>query len=205
MRITMFTGITGRTRRAAAVGAVLLAAALPLWPLCAAADPALLQHDKSQIAFVTKQMGVPVQGTFKRFDAQVAFDPKKPEAGTIALQIDIGSASLGIPMSDAELPTATWFDAASFPTARFQSNAIRGLGAGKFEVAGKLSLKGIARDITVPFVITQATARESVAVGSFAINRLDYKIGEGEWTDTSMIANPVQVNFKIVLSGLGPL
>ncbi|MDB5828603.1 MAG: YceI family protein [Variovorax sp.] len=190
------------TRRAAGVGILLLAATTML---CAAADPALLQHGKSQIAFVTRQMGVPVQGTFKQFDAQVAFDPKKPEGGTIALQIDIGSASLGVPMSDAELPTPTWFDAATFPTARFQSSAIKGLGAGKFKVAGKLTIKGIGHDVTVPFAITQAAAGESVAVGSFAINRLDYKVGEGEWTDTSMIANPVQVNFTITLSGLGPL
>jgi polyisoprenoid-binding protein YceI len=36
-----------------------------------------LVFDKSQIAFVSKQMGVPVEGTFKKFDAQVAFDPPK--------------------------------------------------------------------------------------------------------------------------------
>jgi polyisoprenoid-binding protein YceI len=44
-----------------------------------------------------------------------------------------------------------------------------------------------------------------VATGSFTIQRLDYKVGDGEWTDTSMVGNEVQVRFKFTLSGLGPL
>jgi polyisoprenoid-binding protein YceI len=32
---------------------------------------------QSEISFVSKQMGVPVEGKFTKFDAQLAFDPKK--------------------------------------------------------------------------------------------------------------------------------
>ena len=34
---------------------------------------------QSEIGFVSKQLGVPVEGKFRKFDAQIAFDPKKPE------------------------------------------------------------------------------------------------------------------------------
>jgi polyisoprenoid-binding protein YceI len=170
----------------------------------ALAEPTRLLADKSQIVFVSKQMGVPVEGTFKKFDAQVAFDPRKPEGGTIALQIDTASAGFGIPMSDAELPKAPWFDAGRFPQASFQSSAIRALGDGKFEMAGKLTLKGTTRAVTVPVAIA-ATGGYAVATGSFTIQRLDYKVGDGEWTDTSMVGNDVQVRFKFTLAGLGPL
>ena len=34
---------------------------------------------------------------------------------------------------------------------------------------------------------------------------LAYKIGEGEWADTSMVADPVQVKFKLALTGIGKL
>ena len=175
-------------------------------PALAVAEPTAtkLVADKSQIVFVTKQMGVPVEGTFKKFDAQVAFDPKKPEGGTVALQIDTGSAGFGIPMSDAELPKAPWFDAAHFPQASFQSSAIKALGDGRFEMAGKLTLKGTARAVTVPVSIT-AAGGFAVATGSFTIQRLDFKVGDGEWTDTSMVGNEVQVRFKFTLAGLGPL
>jgi polyisoprenoid-binding protein YceI len=173
----------------------------------AGAEPATatrLVADKSQIAFVSKQMGVPVEGTFKKFDAQVAFDPRKPEGGTVALQIDTGSASLGVPMSDAELPKAPWFDTGHFPQASFQSSAIKALGEGRFEMAGKLTIKNISRQVTVPVTIAPSGGY-AVATGSFTIQRLDYKVGDGEWTDTSVVGNDVQVRFKFTLAGLAPL
>ena len=173
----------------------------------AGAEPATatrLVADKSQIAFVSKQMGVPVEGTFKKFDAQVAFDPRKPEGGTVALQIDTASASLGVPMSDAELPKAPWFDTGRFPQASFQSSAIKALGEGRFEMAGKLTIKNISRQVTVPVTIAPSGGY-AVATGSFTIQRLDYKVGDGEWTDTSVIGNDVQVRFKFTLAGLPPL
>jgi polyisoprenoid-binding protein YceI len=36
--------------------------------------------------------------------------------------------------------------------------------------------------------------------GAFAIKRLDYNIGEGEWTDLSTIANDIQIKFHITAS-----
>ena len=44
---------------------------------------------QSEIAFTSKQMGVPVDGKFRKFDAQVAFDPKRPEAAKIGFTIDL--------------------------------------------------------------------------------------------------------------------
>ena len=112
------------------------------------------------------------------------------------------SEALG-PETDAELPKAPWFDAAHFPQAGFQTTAIKALGDGRFEMAGKLTLKGIARPLTVPVTIAPAANGQSVASGSFVLQRIDYKVGDGEWTDTSVIANEVQVRFKLVVDGLG--
>ncbi|MEO8058103.1 MAG: YceI family protein [Burkholderiales bacterium] len=166
--------------------------------------PAKLLPAQSEIAFVSKQMGVPVEGVFRKFDARIEFDPKKPEAGNVSFTIDTGSASLGIAQTDAELPKPEWFNAPKFPQATFQSNAIKGLGGGRFEVAGKLTIKGKVRDVVVPVGVTQS-AGSSVAAGSFTIKRLEFKIGEGDWADTGMVANDVQVRFKLTLTGLGPL
>jgi polyisoprenoid-binding protein YceI len=183
-------------------GALLLSA-LAAVPTLAQA-PAKLVPGQSDVAFVTKQMGVPVDGHFKRFDAQVVLDPKKPETGKVSISIDTQSASLGVPESDAEMPKPTWFDTAKFPRASFQSSSIKGLGGGKFEVAGKLSIKGIVHDLVVPVTITES-GETSTASGSFTLKRLDYRIGEGEWTDTTVVANDVTVKFKLVFTGLGAL
>ena len=159
---------------------------------------------KSEIVFVSKQMGVPVEGRFRKFDAQIAFDPKKPEAGKVALTVDIASATLGVPETDAELPKAPWFNTAKFPQATFVASGIKAAGAGKFDVTGKFTLKGQTRDLVVPVALTQAGG-VSTATGTFALKRLQFKIGEGEWADTGMVADDVQVKFKLALTGMAPL
>lgn len=168
------------------------------------AKPATLVAAGSEIAFTTKQMGVPVDGKFGRFTAQITLDPKKPETGTVAFSIDTGSARFGSAELDAEVPKATWLNVPRFPQASFTSTAVKGLGGGRFEVAGKLSIKGAAKDLVVPVQLTQAGGN-STASGSFVIKRLDFKVGEGEWADTSMLANDIQVRFKLQLTGLAPL
>jgi len=159
---------------------------------------------QSEIAFVSKQMGVPVDGRFKKFDAQISFDPAKPAASTMAFTVDVGSATVGSPESDIELPKAVWFNVPKFPQATFQSSAVKGLGTGKFEVTGKLSIKGNVRDVVVPVALTQSGA-VTMATGAFVLKRLAFKIGENEWADTSMVADDVQVKFKLALTGVGKL
>jgi len=178
-----------------------LVMAAALLSLSAQAQQKLLPA-QSEIAFVSKQMGVPVDGHFKKFDAQIAFDPAKPEASKIAFSIDMGSATLGAPEPDAELPKASWFNALKFPQATFQSSAVKKLASGKYEVAGKLSIKGHAQDVVVPVTLSQSGA-STTASGAFAIKRLTFKIGENEWADTSMVADDVQVKFKLALTGVG--
>ncbi|MDX9844786.1 MAG: YceI family protein [Aquabacterium sp.] len=158
---------------------------------------------QSEVTFVAKQLGVPLQGRFKRFQAQVAFDPKALATSKIAFELDLGSVALNAD-ADAELPKAEWFNVPKFPKATFQSSAIQALGGGKFQVRGKLAIKGQARDLVVPVTLTQAKGL-STASGAFTLKRLDYRIGEGDWTDTSIVANDVQVQFKLVLQGVPAL
>jgi polyisoprenoid-binding protein YceI len=171
-------------------------------------QPALAQQKldaaKSEMAFVSKQMGVPVEGKFRKFDAQIAFDPKKPESGKVSFTIDTGSATFGSPETDAEVVKPAWLGAVKFPQATFQSSAIKAVGAGKFEVTGKLAIKGSTHDVVVPVALAQAGG-VTTATGAFALKRLEFKIGEGEWADTSMVANDVQVKFKLLLSGMPAL
>ena len=174
----------------------------------AAAGPAMAQQKlvpaESSVQFVSRQMNVPVEGHFRKFDAQIAFDPAKPDAAKIALTIDTGSATLGVKETDVELPKPIWFNVAKFPQATFQSKTVKSLGGGKYEVAGQLSIKGAAHDVVVPVQLTQSGAK-TTAAGQFSLKRLAYKIGENEWADTSMVADDVQVKFKLVLTGVGKL
>lgn len=186
----------------------------PLWwaasavALTLSASPVLAQQKlvpgQSSIAFVSKQMGVPVEGQFKRFDAQIAFDPARPSASQIAFSVDMASATLGAKETDAELPKPDWFHTAQFPQATFQSSKVSKVAPGQFEVAGKLTLKGVSSEVVVPVALSQAGAI-TTATGTFTLKRLTFKVGDKEWADTSMVADPVQVKFQLALTGVGKL
>ena len=57
---------------------------------------------------------------------------------------------------------------------------------------------------SLPVVLTQSGAT-TVATGTVPLKRLAFKIGENEWADTSMVADDVQVKFKLALTGVGKL
>jgi polyisoprenoid-binding protein YceI len=176
--------------------------------LASTALPACAQQKlvpaQSDISFTSRQMGVPVDGKFKSFDAQVAFDPKKPEAAKIAMTIDLASVALGVAETEAELKKPEWFATKQFPKASFESTSVKPAGAGKYEVAGKLNIKGTSQNVVVPVTLVQAGGN-TTANGSFTIKRLDFRIGDGDWKDTSMVANDVQVKFKLALTGVPSL
>jgi polyisoprenoid-binding protein YceI len=182
----------------------LLAALLPAGPVQAQAAAAKLVPAQSEISFQLKQSGVPVDGKFKRFDAQLALDPKAPQTGSVTVSVDTGSATVGFAETDVELPRAPWFNTAKFPRAVFQSSAIAAVGGGRFQAKGRLEIKGTARELVVPVTIVQ-NGPQSTATGEFVVKRLEFKIGENEWTDVSLVANDVRVRFKLVFTGLGPL
>lgn len=187
-----------RTAPALAAFALGALAALP-----AQAQQSLIAA-QSEISFTSRQMGVPVDGRFRKFDASVSFDPKKPEAARIGITIDLGSVDIGDADTRTELAKPEWFNLVRFPQASFQSSGVKALGGGKFEVAGQLSIKGVAQAVVVPVSLTQAGAT-STATGTFNIKRLEFNIGEGDWQDTSMVADPVQVRFKLALKGVPAL
>lgn len=181
----------------------LVAAATLLVALPASAQQKLIPT-QSDISFTFRQMGVPVDGKFKKFDAHISFDGAQLATSKVTLTVDLASATLGEPAADAELPKAEWFNTAKFPQASFVSSSFKRLGPGKYEVAGKLSIKGQSHDVIVPISLTQADG-VTTAAGSFPLKRLTFKVGENEWSDTSLLADPVQVKFKLVLSGVGKL
>jgi polyisoprenoid-binding protein YceI len=186
-----------------ALSRAAIGAALSLAALSAAAQQQLVPA-QSEVSFTARQMGVPLEGHFKKFSAQVAFDPSKLATSKITFTVDTGSATLGSRETDAELPKPVWFNVPKFPQAQFESSGIKSLGGGKFEVAGKLSIKGHVQDVVLPVVLTQS-GTTTTAAGTLPIKRLAFKIGENEWADTSMVADEVTVRFKLALTGVGKL
>ncbi len=154
---------------------------------------------KSRIGFVSRQMNVPVEGRFGRFSAELVWDAAKPENSRARLEIDLASIDSGSAEANEEVKSSGWFDVRNHPKATFVASSVRALGPGRYEVAGKMTIKGRAREVTAPFAVREQ-AGATVFEGEFPLRRLQFGIGEGQWSDTEVVANEVQVRFRIVTS-----
>jgi polyisoprenoid-binding protein YceI len=174
---------------------VLLSSGMAL-SCTALATPLKVDPAKSSVTAVFKQMNVPVEGKFKKFNAQIDYDGAKPESSKATVEIDIPSFDLGDPEYNREVLKKEWFNAAQFPKASFISTSIKSGAGSRLDVSGKLTIKGKTADVSFPLVMKKEGSN-SVFEGTLPIKRLAFNIGEGEWKDTSMVADEVQIKFRI--------
>lgn len=173
----------------------LLFTALAL-PLAAAAAPLKTDAAHSQVSAVFTQMNVPVEAPFKKSAAAIDYDPAKPAAARASVEIDTASLDVGDAEINKEVVKKEWFNAAQYPKASFVSTAIKPAGAGKLAVTGKLTIKGRAADVSFPLTVTTSGGK-TVFEGQLPIRRLAFNVGEGEWKDTSMVADQVVIKFRV--------
>jgi polyisoprenoid-binding protein YceI len=105
----------GKTIRLAAIARHLHR--LPVFAAALKADTA-----KSSVTATFKQLNVPVDAKFKKFDAQITYDAAKPETSKATVDIDVSSFDLGDPDYNKEVLKKEWFNAAQFPKASFVSS-----------------------------------------------------------------------------------
>ncbi len=173
------------------LGSLLLACQVVAAPI------SVVDLANSEIKFVSKQMNVPVDGMFKKFDVQFVFDPDKLATSKAQISLDVASIDTGSTEGDAEVQRKPWFNAKEFPKATFVSSAVKSLGAGRYEVSGKLTIKGKSKDVSAPFT-AKAGAGGTILEGGFTLLRSQFGIGEGPWADPETVAEEVQVKFKFL-------
>jgi len=164
-----------------------------------AVEFSILRPQQSSLAFVSRQMGVSVDGDFKRFKASIAVDPAKPEMGKARIDIDVASIDVGGAEAYEEVVGASWFDVAKYPNASFVSGKVTRIAPGRYEVAGKMTIRNVTRDVKAPFTLEQK-GDTLVIDGAFPIKRLDYAIGSGIWSDTDTVADEVSIKFHFTLA-----
>ena len=170
-----------------------------LWLIAAVNTSAIAQVDllQSSVSATAKQIGVPIEGKFKKINATVHFDPTKLAQSSANIEIDIGSYDMGSPEYNKEVTGREWFNAAQFPKATFVSSKIAAISTTQYNVVGKLTLKDKTTEVTIP-VTVKADAKAQIFDGVLPIKRTLFHIGEGEWRDTSVVADEVVIKFHVV-------
>lgn len=154
---------------------------------------------KSSIRFVPTLMGSKTDGSFKKFTAQVRFDPEKP-ANTIArADIDLHSFDIGFDEATDEALGPNWFDVKKFPQATFVATHVQLLAKDRFELSGNLSIKGQIKPVRFPVTLTRDSANSGRLEGTLVLKRLEFGLGQGQWAGTSTVANEVSVQIRLSL------
>lgn len=151
---------------------------------------------KSKLAFTVIWSQEPLHGTFRRWNADIDFDPADLAHSRIAAVIETGSLATDYQDGDDGIKGAVGFAVDRFPTARFETTAIR-RGPGETYIAeGKLTIRGISKPVTLPFKFTLSGTRAH-ATGQTKVIRTDFGVGQGEWAAPEPVAHDVTVTLDL--------
>lgn len=168
-----------------------------------AATPSAWTADaaRSTLEFTFEQAGAKTTGRFARFMANIDFAAADPASGRFDVNIDLGSVDTRDKDRDTKLRETELFDVMKFPRAQFLATQFMAKGS-SFEGVGKLSLRGVSRDLPLTFTfetLTESGQPVAYLKGTTTLKRLQFGIGQGEWKSTEWIADEVQVDFNLRL------
>ena len=167
----------------------------------AIADVWHVDYSTSHLGFVVFQGGQKVEGSFERFTADIAFNPLALEASVVDVIIDMDSVGTGNATYDATVKQYAWLDVREHPQARFTTQRFHHRGANRYEADAILSIRGIVREVILPFTLDIVDDRAEVH-GVLNILRTDFGVGQGVWSSGDMVSLEVEIVFSLTSTRL---
>ncbi|HTL70664.1 MAG TPA: YceI family protein [Candidatus Eisenbacteria bacterium] len=103
--------------------------------------------DHTTVSFKIKHLFSYVQGTFKKFQGTVEYEPGKPETWSAQGTIDVASIDTNVPERDKHLKSADFFDAANNPTIEFKTTKITSVDAEHAVAEGTIKIHGVEKPV----------------------------------------------------------
>jgi polyisoprenoid-binding protein YceI len=150
----------------------------------------------SHLDFIGVQAGAEFKGTFHKFTAAIDFAPDALASAHFDVQIDLNSVDSQDNDRDKTLRGSDIFDVAHFPTAHYVTRSVAKTATG-YTAMGSLTLHGITKDVPINFEFVSSPATK--LVGTAALKRLDFGVGQGDWKSTEWVADAVKVSFSLAL------
>lgn len=157
-----------------------------------------VQQAGSSLGFTGSYQGEAFTGNFAKFNSSINFDPAKLAQSRFDVRIALASANTKNSERDEMLLGSDFFNTKAQPEARYVATKFRALGNNRFVADGVLSLRGISKATPLSFSWTPGANPQ--LVGTAKIQRLDFKVGIGDWDDVELMPNAVTVNTRLILS-----
>jgi polyisoprenoid-binding protein YceI len=150
-----------------------------------------------------------VEGRFKDFKGTVRFNDSDITKSSVEFEAQIESIDTGVEARDKHLRTADFFDAQKYPAMTFKSTRIEGKGKDSYVLYGDFTLKGVTKQISLPFTITGAIKDPwgNTRFGINAqtrINRRDYGITYGNAMENGGLDVGNEVTIDLQLEAVKP-
>lgn len=183
-------------RLCAVLTAALMTACGAPGTLKAAQGAWTVDYRASRLGFTASQTGRSFDGEFRKFDAEIIFDPEDLRAASIAVTVDMASARTGDLQRDLALPGDDWFSAKTYPSAEFVSTDVEQTGEGAYVAHGSLTIRDRTRPVDLPFTLA-ITGDRAVAKGETTLLRTDFGVGQGEYSTDEWVGLDVKVSVEI--------
>jgi len=150
----------------AVAAAMTLAVSVPGFAAAADSNPAHVQAGAykveprhTRVLFAVNHLGFnDYYGEFTETSGTLVLNPNNLAASKLDVTLAVKSVSTTNATLDGELRSADWFDADKFPTIRFVSTKVTRTGPSTADVAGDLTLHGVARPVVLKAVLGGAGA-----------------------------------------------
>ena len=171
--------------------------------------------ERSVIGFTATVNNAPLTGSFPGFTGDISFDPEHLETSHVLIRVSVGQVASDDSSAKEALPGKEWFDAVSFPLATFEAkefhqavDQLMTADAPKnrlvYEAKGTLTIRDKTVPVTLPFTLDMypgdgpdAGKQFARVAGTTTLKRLDFGLGQGEWTGTGMVADEVKVGITL--------
>lgn len=175
----------------------LLLASSMAFATAADARPWVVDAKQSSISFSGQHVGKTFKGSFTTWQANINFDPARPEVAKVAVSIDLASAKTGDAMYDKTLPSADWFDIAKARQAKFVATKITKTGGNDYIADGQLTLRGKSVPVKLPFTLDIA-GNTATMTGKMTVKRTAWGIGSGSDAKGEWVSLDIPVQVKVV-------
>lgn len=164
-----------------------------------------LDPSHSRIGFVARHaMVTKVRGSFNAFTGTASIDGTDPSKSSVSVTIDAASIDTRNADRDGHLRGNDFLDLETYPEITFASTSISQSGDDAFDVTGDLTIKGVTKEITVPFSF-EGTATDPFGnsrvgfEGSTTINRKDYGVTWNAVLETGgvLVSDKITLEFEI--------
>ncbi|MDZ7824228.1 MAG: cytochrome b/b6 domain-containing protein [Ahrensia sp.] len=151
--------------------------------------------EESVLKIQITQLGSPVEGEFKNWNAKINFDRNDVESAFVDARIDMTSLSVGSVSDQAK--SADFLNVTAFPQARFLSDFFWLRGDGRYDAEGILEIAGQIRPFTLVFSLEFESEDRVRMQAVTEINRMDHGVGAEKYGAEDQVAYPVQVLVEI--------